>query len=218
MGRKKIIDDETLLGHARAVFLERGAFGTTKDIAQRAGISEALIFQRFPTKAALFFAAMMPPDIEAEAIIATEVEDTRAALVETGHRLLDHFRKIIPAAMHLMTHPAIKMSEIADQFGTRRMAKIGGLLADFLRQKHNQGLLRVDDPPAAANLLIAAIHSLVLFEMMEFHKGHSLDDAVPLFVNALWSGMAPRAQSGETRSRSPLSRARSKDVKNRGSP
>ncbi len=193
MGRKKLIDDEALLAHARAVFLERGAFGATKDIAQRAGVSEAVIFQRFPTKAALFLAAMMPADVEAEAVIATEIEDARAALVETGHRLLGHFRKIIPTAMHLMTHPAIKMSEVAEHFGSNRVEKIATLLADYLAKMTADGQLAVQNPLAAANLLIAAIHSLAVYEMMEFHHGEALDHAVPLFVDALWSGLGPGA-------------------------
>ena len=101
MGRKKVIDDETLLEHARAVFLERGAFGSTRDIAERAGISEAAIFKRYPTKVGLFLAALMPQQEDVSSVIASEVDDTREALVQTGYRLLKHFRKIIPTVMHL---------------------------------------------------------------------------------------------------------------------
>ena len=71
MGRPKIIDDDALLAHARVVFLERGAYGSTKDIAKRAGISESAIFQRFPTKAELFLAAMLPPQVDVSAIVAS---------------------------------------------------------------------------------------------------------------------------------------------------
>jgi AcrR family transcriptional regulator len=192
MGRKKIIDDKTLLAHARTVFLQKGAFGTTKEIAQLAGVSEAVVFQRYPTKAALFLAAMAPPDVDAEAIIATEIADVQAALVETGRRLLGHFRQIIPAAMHLMTHPSVKMSDVTDHFGAGRVDKIAGLLADFLAKKHAEGAVHVENPLAAASMLVASIHTLALYEMMEFHGGDDLEHAVPMFVKALWSGLAPR--------------------------
>ncbi|MDP1739275.1 MAG: helix-turn-helix domain-containing protein [Caulobacter sp.] len=191
VGRRKSVDDETLLAHARAVFLERGAFGTTKDIARRAGVSEAVIFQRFPTKAELFLAAMMPRDVDADSIIASEITDTQAALVETGRRLLDHFRQVIPMATHLMLHPDIKMSEVVEHFGAGRVDRIADLLTRFMIRRNAEGLLRVDDPQATANLMIAAIHSLAVYEMMELHKGDDLGHAVPLFVKALWSGMAP---------------------------
>ncbi|WP_448205688.1 TetR/AcrR family transcriptional regulator [Azospirillum sp. sgz302134] len=191
MGRKRVIDDTALLAHARAVFLERGAFGTTKDIAQRAGVSEAVIFQRFPTKAALFLAAMLPPDVDADAIVASKIADTRAALVETGRRLLAHYRTIIPTAVHLMTNPAISMAEVATHFGEDPNSRIVSALAGFLKERTEQGLLRVENPMASASLLIAAIHSLALFEMMEFHQGDDLTHAVPLFVDALWSGLVP---------------------------
>ena len=190
MGRKKIIGDEALLEHARAVFLERGAFGTTKDIAKRAGISEAVIFKRFPTKANLFLAAMMPPNIDANTIIASEIEDTPAALVETGYRLLHHFRKIIPPALHLMAHPTIKMSEIIEHFGDDE--EVTNHLTDFLQERSAQGHINTKNPMAAASLLVAAIHSLALYEIMEMHGGQDMEHAVPFFVGELWAGLQPR--------------------------
>jgi len=191
LGRKKIIEDDALLAVARAVFMERGAFGTMKDVAQRAGVSEAAIFQRYPTKVALFLAAMMPPDTEVEVAVAAEIEDTKAALVETGYRLLRHFRVVIPTAMHLMSHPTIKMSEVADHFGTGRVATAAGHLAALLKERMARGQIRKCDPQAAAQMLVAAIHSLAVYELMEIHGGDELEHAVPLFVEALWIGLVP---------------------------
>ncbi|MHB1104469.1 MAG: TetR/AcrR family transcriptional regulator [Devosia sp.] len=191
LGRRKIIEDDALLGYARAVFMERGAFGTMKNVAQRAGVSEAAIFQRYPTKVALFLAAMMPPDGEAETAIAVEIEDTQAALVETGHRLLKHFRAVIPTAMHLMSHPTIKMSEVADHFGSERVDTIAGHLAAFLKERMAKGQIKATNPLAAAHMLVAAVHSLAVYEMMEIHNADDPEHAVPLFVNALWTGLVP---------------------------
>ena len=101
MGRKKIIDEHTLLEAARGVFLEQGSTAATKEIARRAGISEAAIFARYPTKTALFVAALLSADIDADNLIATEIENPRDALIETGRRLLRHspssFIRRIPA-------------------------------------------------------------------------------------------------------------------------
>ena len=49
-----------ILSAARAVFLERGAMGTTSEVAARAGVSEGTIFNRFKSKEMLFRAAMHP--------------------------------------------------------------------------------------------------------------------------------------------------------------
>jgi len=191
MGRKKVIDDETLLEHARAVFLRRGAFGSTKEIAERAGISEAVIFKRYPTKAKLFLAALLPPDIDPTSLVANEIEDPRAALQATGERLLGYFREVIPSAMHLMSNPAITMADIASHFDTGSVDSIAKALTAFLETRAARGQLRTQAPMASASLFVAGLHSLALYEMMGLHGGADMGHAIPHFVDALWSGLAP---------------------------
>ena len=66
MGRQKTITDEEVLRVARALFREQGHTATTREIAHVAGVSEAVLYQRFGSKDQLFFAAMHPrgPDLE----------------------------------------------------------------------------------------------------------------------------------------------------------
>lgn len=53
---------EQLLESARAVFLRAGASGTrTKDIAEEAGVSEAMLYQHFSSKQEIFQAAVLEP-------------------------------------------------------------------------------------------------------------------------------------------------------------
>jgi AcrR family transcriptional regulator len=191
MGRKKIIDELTLLAAARAVFLEQGTTGTTKEIAKRAGVSEAVIFSRYPTKTALFVAALMPADIEVDALIASDIEDPRAALIETGHRLLAHFRVVIPMGLRLMENSAVAMDDLGNHFGNARVETVADKLAEFLRRKNDAGILKVENPIAAAHLLIAAIHSVALYEMMKFHGTDNLDHSIEFFVDALRAGLPP---------------------------
>ena len=56
MPRPRLIDDATLLAAAREVFVEKGVGATTREVARYAGVSEGVIFQRYATKADLFFA------------------------------------------------------------------------------------------------------------------------------------------------------------------
>ena len=53
-GRPPSITDEAILDAARAVFVEEGVGATTAKIAERAGISESVLFHRYKTKEALF--------------------------------------------------------------------------------------------------------------------------------------------------------------------
>ncbi len=201
MGRRKIIQDEQLLKHAHDVFMEFGTFGSTKEIARRAGISEATLFQRYPTKAALFLAAMVPPRVDVEAIIhaATSQDDPQAALVEIGHRILAYFRTLIPTVMHLMSHPSISMADVTGHFKDMPAQTLVDALAAHLRDAHSRGELRADNPMASAGLFVSAIHSLAAFELMEMHGGQNLDHAVELFAAALWNGLAPERGAGHVR-------------------
>src|SRR5216683_5525340 len=66
MGRHKTISDDEVLRAARDIFREKGHTATTREIAEAADISEAILYQRFGSKDDLFFAAMAPraPDVE----------------------------------------------------------------------------------------------------------------------------------------------------------
>ena len=58
MARPVKITPEVLLEAARAVFIEKGFSATTAEVAERAGVSEGILFHRFGSKAGLFRAAM----------------------------------------------------------------------------------------------------------------------------------------------------------------
>jgi len=200
MGRRKMIEDEQVLRHAREVFLEGGAFGSTKEIARRAGISEATLFQRFPTKAALFLAALVPPEVDVDGIVhaPTKRTDPQGALTEIGHRMLAYFRSLIPTVMHLMTHPSISMADVASHFQRMPEQALAEALATYLRDAGARGKVKVHDPMATANLLISAIHSLAVFELMEIHAGQDLEHAIEHFVGALWNGLDPKGRARKT--------------------
>ena len=200
MGRRKLIEDEQLLRHSRDVFLEGGAFGSTKEIARRAGISEAALFQRFPTKAALFLAAMVPPEVDVDGIVhaPTKRADPRGALTEIGERMLGYFRSLIPTVMHLMTHPSIRMADVAAHFQRMPEQALAEALATYLRSVAARGEVRVKSPMATANLLVSAIHSLAVFELMEIHGGEDLEHAIEHFVGAVWSGLDPKGRARKT--------------------
>lgn len=194
LGRNKVISDEDVLAHARAVFLEKGALGSTKEIARSAGISEAVLFQRYPTKAALFLAAMVPPQVNADLIIESgaHMKDPQEALCAMSEALLGYFRSMIPIVLHLLTHPAITMDDVASHFEKTASSLVPEALAKYLQTLNDRGLAQVADPMSSASVLIAALHSVAIFEMMGAHGGQFPEAGVRALVSALWHGMAPR--------------------------
>ncbi len=192
MGRRKVIDNATLIAAARAVFLEFGAFGTTKEVAKRAGVSEAIIFQRFATKSALFIAAMMPPAPDLATILVTDDPDIKTNLVATGLNMLAYFRTVIPTVMHLITYPDIKMADvIAHHNGNTSPDALNAGIAAYLSELHHDGRANAPVPLATASLFVSAVHSLAIYELMELHGSAPMDHAVAHFVDAMWTGLSP---------------------------
>src|SRR5688572_2542562 len=107
MARPVTISDESILEAAREVLLERGQLGTTAEVAQRAGVSEGIIFKRFKTKDELFRRALtlLPPeDVPWIASLPARVGtgDVRTHLEELALAGVEFFRRIVPliAAAH----------------------------------------------------------------------------------------------------------------------
>jgi AcrR family transcriptional regulator len=193
MGRRKLITDKKLLEVARNVFLQKGATASTKDIAARAGISEAAIYQRYPTKAGLFLAAMMPPIADVDAIIAAAADkDTpQRGLSAIGHRMLDYFRRLIPVALQLLTHPEIGVEDFLPHYKAAPPQALIDGVTKYLSQLEARGEIRKGDHRATAALLVSAIHSLPLFELLKMHGSSDLGHAVDFFVQSLWLGLQP---------------------------
>src|SRR5713226_3251451 len=98
MGRYKTISDHEVLATARNLFRTQGHTATTRQIAEAAGISEAILYQRFGSKDHLFFAAMhaMGPDIEDLLGPREPSGDAHAYLRAVVVRLGKYFAEVIP--------------------------------------------------------------------------------------------------------------------------
>lgn len=187
MPRKKTISDEDLLAVAREVFVERGFTASTREIARRAGVSEALLFQRFTTKADLFFAAMVPPtgSID-ERLRQTHAQpDLYPALEELAFALLDYFRGAQPVLESLMAHPDFQLEEFARRFPGNPMANLRWQVMEFFR------LNRSPDPSGAALLLLGTMRSVASFERLGAHGGKFDPEIIRRTVRTLWNGVRP---------------------------
>lgn len=183
-----------MLAAAREVFLKHGVFGSTKEIARRAGISEAALFKRFSTKAQLFMAAMAPPAPGIDAIVArvAAMKSPREALHALSEAVLDYFRTAIPMILPLVSHPTFGAAELPRNFETSAATSLLRAVATYLGNENARGRLRVKDPLAASAILVSALHSVALFEIMGFHGGTMPKAGVRSLVDALWHGLEPK--------------------------
>jgi AcrR family transcriptional regulator len=195
MGRPKTIDDEKLLAIARAVFVRDGAFGSTRDIAKRAGISEAALFKRYPTKATLFLAAMVPPMVDAQAIVkrAKVMSDPREALLLIADQVLGFFREVMPVVLPLIRNPLIGADAVHAHFGTGQVGDLTDALAHYFKGEMRRGRMAAVNPVATAAMLVTSMHSVAQFELMGFHGGVIPEAGIHAMIGALWDGLNPRA-------------------------
>lgn len=165
MARKRTIRDEDLLSAARACFVERGFAAPTKEIAQRAGVSEGLLFQRYGNKAELFFAAMVPPPGTALRDQLTTVRKGADDLVDLGMAMLDYFRATADVLLPLMAHPEFTFEDFAQRHPDSALA---AMRREAMAYFTNAG---ASDPPASALLLMSSVFGLVMFERLGAHNG-----------------------------------------------
>jgi AcrR family transcriptional regulator len=85
-GRPRQFDSDALLAAAREVFLERGLNATTEEVAERAGVSEGLLYHRFENKERLFRLAMKLPEGSRPECLEVLADETSANVHEVLHR------------------------------------------------------------------------------------------------------------------------------------
>ena len=197
MGRRKRIEDEELLAVAREVFSEKGIGASTREIARRAGISEAVIYQRHPTKADLFFAAMVPPALELEALFAHGGEGVEGCerLETIALGMLQYFRDIMPILLPLVTHPSFDFERFARQHPESPLAQLREGLVTHLAGQSELAHSPPDQIGAAALTLVASMHGFAFFERMGVHGGRFEDEMVRNTVRLVWHGLRDPAQA-----------------------
>jgi AcrR family transcriptional regulator len=192
MGRRRSISDETLLGAARAEFALRGAEASTRAIAKRAGVSEAVLFQRFKTKAGLFFAALAPrpPDLARIFGAAGRETSPERVLAAIAAGILDYFRSLFEVALPLMSHPDFDPAVLAVGNGRTPDRVLHEALARHLRASGTRQGVSPSEADAAAMLIVAALHSFAFYERTGLHGRGDAGLAIRRMISVLWRGLA----------------------------
>ncbi|BCL34310.1 TetR/AcrR family transcriptional regulator [Nostoc sp. MS1] len=206
MARRPKITNEQILDAAREVFWEKGFSGSTLEIAQRSGISEASIFKRFTTKEELFFAAMGIPETPPwakELEILCGKGNLKENLTQLCFQIWEFFSEIMPRIMMIRS-----FGNPLPQFNTQesKPAKELRLLAVFLESEMKLGRLRPCDCRTVAHVLIGSLMNYIAIEQMSGHPpmnqpfippntSDKYPQKVAVFIENLveivWSGIAP---------------------------
>jgi AcrR family transcriptional regulator len=198
MGRPKTIQDSELLAVARDLFVEKGIGASTRELARRAGISEAVIYQRYATKAELFFAAMVPPPLSVVHLFQAgdQDADVLSHLEDITLGIVDYFREMMPILVPLMSHPSFDIEEMAHRNPDSPLDRIRIGFMDYLETQQRLGNIAPGNMGPTVLTLVATAHSLALFEMIGAHGGRFDEGIVRAMVRSLWSGIAPQGERG----------------------
>ncbi len=192
MGRRKGISDEDVIRVARAVFRAQGHTATTRAIAEAAGISEAVLYQRFGSKDDLFFAAMRPsgPDVEALLGPRDPAGNAHRYVRATVVRIAGYFGEVIPLAVRLMTHPSFDPSALARAQPSGAAVLQEGL-AQRLASLARGGQLAAHAPEVMARLLVSLAHDWALGGVLA--PGHPRRQRqLTALVDVVWEGLRAR--------------------------
>jgi len=172
-----------LIDAALALFAERGVDATTiRDIAERAGVAQGLVYHYFESKDALLWAIIErdnPLPILSGALTNVAGRPVREVLLDLATRayeLLETKRLIIAVvAREAMTRPELQQRIFALQ-------RIGiGLYVAYMRSRIAAGEVREHDPAVSARMLIG---SMLALRLSDAPPGY-----VPAVVDALLRGI-----------------------------
>lgn len=165
---------QQILELATELFARQGYKGTTtREIAQRVHVNEAIIFRHFPTKEDLYWAV-----IENQIRIRAGRERLEAKLAAGGSD-----REILTAIAEellsrdvtlsrLLLYTALENHELSHRFFRTHVAQYLELLADFIRQGTAEGRFREVDPLLAARGFLGML--VYHFQIQELFGGKRL--------------------------------------------
>ena len=197
MTRPKTITDEEILAVARTVFRAQGHSATTREIAQKAGISEGILYQRFGSKDDLFFASMAPTAPDVNELLGPEppTEEASVFVKSVLGRMALYFGEVIPLALHVMTHPSFNMEIMS---GAQMVhARLHEGLARRLLWFETHKRIRKATAKTTAHLLVSLAHDSAIpgSSRSAAVKSSELDDMAAI----VWRGIDPGAPSAPRR-------------------
>jgi AcrR family transcriptional regulator len=200
-----------ILRVAVRLFSQHGFRGTTtKEIAQAAGISEAMVFRHFATKEELYAAILDhkacaeglgdPCELVADAV---RRKDDRAVFETLAYTALQQHEQD-PDFMRLLLHAALEEHQLTEMFWDTFVLRIYEFLGSYIRERQRDGAFREVEPRVVVRALIGMVmhHSLNnnLWDPTRRLLNISNEQAAHDFTEILLKGIkavAPEAKSSK---------------------
>ena len=204
-----------ILRVAVTLFSQKGFGGTTtKEIAQSAGVSEAMVFRHYANKQELYSAildhkacsgdSMNPEEMVAEAL---KQKDDRAVFQQLALGALEH-HECDPEFQRLLLHSALEGHELANMFFEKFVRRVYELLGSYITERQRDGAMVKLDPGIVVRAFIGMVihHSLNnnLWDPERRLLDISNEEAAKQFADILLHGIS--AVRGPNATESPAAR------------
>lgn len=193
-----------ILRVAVGLFSKKGFGGTTtKEIAQAAGVSEAMVFRHYATKQELYSAildhkACSGDSMNPEALVseALKEKDDRAVFERIALGALTH-HEMDPEFQRLLLHSALEGHELAQMFFEKFVQRVYGLLGEYIAERQRDGAMVKVDPAIIIRAFIGMIvHHSLNNNLWDPHRrllDISNEDAARNFTDILLNGISAGA-------------------------
>ncbi|MBZ0159145.1 TetR/AcrR family transcriptional regulator [Candidatus Methylomirabilis sp.] len=178
------------------LFSRKGFRGTrTREIAEAAGISEAMIYRHFATKRELYFAIIeaksVTEELLASAATAAQKKDDAGVLRAVGLKMIEQ-TEADPSLMRLLLFSALEGHELSEIFFESRVKRLHEFLSSYIRRRIKEGRFRsIDTLVAARGFIGMIVHYLLIHELFGVKRPRrsSPEQVVELFVSVFLKGI-----------------------------
>jgi len=193
----KISTRDKILETAIRLFSERGFNGTTtKEIAEEAGVNEALIFRYFSTKRDLY-GAIIEKKIEEEPGIELPIETYKQTKNDwlifrsIALRMFDCVEKD-HTFMRLLYFSALEGHELSDMFFDTYVEYITMVLSDYIEERVSDGAFKKLNPLLAARAFMGMVSNYIVGQELFGEKRRrqpEKEEVVETFVKIFLDGI-----------------------------
>lgn len=197
MGRHKTISDREVLDVARGAFRRKGYAVSGREISRLAGVSEAVLYQRFASKDALFFAAMAPTAPDMLTILGPKdpTGDAQVWIRTAMDAITAYFEELLPLVVQVTLHAGSRRSSepvAGEDAGHAAIAeRILQELTLRLRSLQRRGAITDAPVQKVARLLIGMAHDWALHRAVLVRCPAGSHPPLSAYVDIAWRGIAP---------------------------
>jgi AcrR family transcriptional regulator len=159
---------QEIIRAAMEVFAKNGFGGsTTREIAENAGISEAMIYSHFRNKEDLYTAIIDEKLQESEPLYypldaIRNRDDQRVFATIVSNYLHRHGEDT--TLLRLLLFSALEGHELASMFVAGPVRKFFEFLADYIRERIDEGAFKPVNPVITSRCLLGMVHYFVLLQ------------------------------------------------------